>query len=209
MRKGFHSAAGPPAGKPCNCLKKQYWSDPSQATCAKRPAATPALPASYLDKWAFEGDDCSAKPCFNFDANTKVPLQQDYKGTPAFVADFPNKAFTGRMSAGGYSSLQADGNGAGYLEALSCRGRVTQSAPWWKWWESDTVDYKCVLRSSDAYAARKTPCSCPWWKWFGCTGDDPACGKHGQCFLTTMDMQKYCQPRHGQNLCDYGLGSCS
>jgi len=198
------------SSKPCNCLKREYWSDPAQSSCARRPPATSQLTAPYLDQWAFEGDDCSAKPCFNFDANTAVPYDQEYRGNAAYQAAYPNKAYTGRLSENGWSGINADGTGAGQLEALSCRGRITKEG-WW-WWESDEVEYRCVLRSSDEYASRRTPCSCPWWGWLGCSGTSvhthspdlgPVCGKHGQCFLTTQDMNKYCQPRYGQDLSAY------
>lgn len=203
---------GRSSAKPCNCLKREFWSDPMESTCAKRPAAAGQLTDSYLDQWAFEGDDCSAKPCFNFDANTAVPFDQEYRGNAAFQAAYPSKAYTGRLSANGWSSFNADGTGAGQLEALSCRGRITNEAAWWAVWESDELEYKCVLRSSDEYASRRMPCSCPWYSFLGCSGTSvhthnpdlgPVCGKHGQCFLTTQDMNKYCQPRYGQDLSSY------
>lgn len=198
--------------KPCNCLKREYWSDPAQDTCAKRPPASVQLTEAYLDQWAYEGEDCSAKPCFNFDANTAVPFEQEYRGNAAFQAAYPNKTYTGRTSSSGWSSLNADGTGAGQLEALACRGRITKAAAWWKWWESDEIKYMCALRSSDEYASRRTPCSCPWYSFLGCSGTNvhthnpdlgPVCGKHGECFLTTQDMNKYCQPRVGQDLSAY------
>ena len=195
----FMGTSNNPSSKPCNCLKKEYWSDPSKSQCGMRPTSSELTPA-YLDKWAYNGDDCSSKPCFNFDANTAVPYANEYRGNAKFRADFPTTAYTGRMSSGGYM-----GGAPGMSEALSCRGRVTKEAPWWKPWKSDTIEYKCVLRYTDDYARRKSTCSCPWYKFLGCTGNDERCGKHGQCFLTTMDMNKYCQPKYGQTLEAYGL----
>lgn len=184
----------------CTCLKSRYWSDPQSNTCASRIPSNDQYNETYLDKWAFIDEDCSIRPCFNFDANLQIPMPLDYKGNEKFKADFPNESYSGRISTGGYA-----GGAPGSREALSCRGFIDYEPPWWKWWQSRTVSYKCVLRSMDEYASRSTPCQCPWYKFLGCTGYDVRCGIHGQCFLSTTDMNKYCQPRYGQTLESYGL----
>ena len=105
--------------RPCQGLKNEYWSDPNQETCGGRPT-NGQYPESYLNKWAYRGEDCSAKPCFNFAANLAVPLAEDYKGTAAFQQDFPGTSYTGRMGENGYS-----GGAPGLLERLACVGRTT------------------------------------------------------------------------------------
>lgn len=122
----YEGTRAKPTTKTCNCLKKDYWSNPNG--CGKRPT-NKQYGAAYLNKWAFLGDNCENKPCFNFDGDRDIAANEDYRGSAKFQADYPGNPYTGRTGPNGYYGLWA---APGKMEALSCVGRVTQKRKWWQ-----------------------------------------------------------------------------